>query len=130
MKINHLITASCGALLALATPALAAQQATAPASTNAVDTEERLDDALKRFGYLAGLARGCVVANQQGALEREVLDLNGSITRLFGVDRAFLFSSAFGFGTSVEVTTDECVEVLKNYELRVARHRTAAGGVK
>lgn len=130
MKINHLIRASCGALLALAAPALAAQQATAPASTNAVETEERLDDALKRFGYLAGLARGCVVTEQQAALEREVLDLNGSITRLFGVDRAFLFSSAFGYGTSVEVTTDECVEVMKNYELRVARHRAAAGGVK
>jgi hypothetical protein len=125
--------AALGGLLAVAAPALGAQKddsASSGAQAEQPDSDERLDDALKRFGYLAGLARGCVVDEQQGALEREVLDLNGSITRLFGVDRAFLFSSAFGYGTSLEVSTDECVEVMKNYELRVARHRAAAGGVK
>lgn len=130
---NHFLMAALGGLLAVAAPALGAQKddsASSGAQAEQPDSDERLDDALKRFGYLAGLARGCVVDEQQGALEREVLDLNGSITRLFGVDRAFLFSSAFGYGTSLEVSTDECVEVMKNYELRVARHRAAAGGVK
>ncbi|MDC8755175.1 hypothetical protein OIK40_11050 [Erythrobacter sp. sf7] len=130
----HLHFAACCGLLALAAPGIAAQKDASAESGTAqaasADGEERLDDALKRFGYLAGLARGCVVDEQQAALEREVLDLNGSITRLFGIDRAFLFSSAFGYGTSLEVSTDECVEVMKNYELRVARHRAAAGGVK
>jgi len=130
MKIEHLLRAACCGLLAFSAPSLAAQPQAPSTSSDRVETEEKLDEALKRFGYLAGLARGCVVNEQQSALEREVLDLNASITRLFGVDRAFLFSSAFGYGTSVEVTTDECVEVLKNYELRVARHRAAAGGVK
>lgn len=130
MKIEHLLLAACCGLLAFSAPSLAAQPQAPSTSLDRVETEEKLDEALKRFGYLAGLARGCVVNEQQSALEREVLDLNASITRLFGVDRAFLFSSAFGYGTSVEVTTDECVEVMKNYELRVARHRAAAGGIK
>ncbi|MEE4317084.1 MAG: hypothetical protein V2I74_08900 [Erythrobacter sp.] len=130
MKINHLLATTGCCFLLLAAPSMAAQENTASSSDAEVAAEEQLDEALKRFGYLAGLARGCVVDDQQGALEREVLDLNGSITRLFGVDRAFLFSSAFGYGTSIEVSTDECIEVMKNYELRVARHRAAAGGVK
>ena len=130
MKIDHLLLAACCGLLTLAAPALAAQQDASSANVDRVETEEQFDEALKRFGYLAGLARGCVVDEQQGALEREVLDLNGSITRLFGVDRAFLFSSAFGYGTSIEVSPEECIEVMKSYELRVARHRAAAGGVK
>ena len=132
IKVHLHIAAGC-ALLALAAPGMAQKNGSVESGASAAapaDDEERLDDALKRFGYLAGVARGCVVDQQQAALEREVLDLNGSITRLFGVDRAFLFSSAFGYGTSLEVSADECVEVIKNYELRVARHRAAAGGVK
>ena len=130
MKIKHLLAALSGCLMLLGASSLAAQQQAPTVNPDQVETEEQLDEALKRFGYLAGLARGCVVDEQQGALEREVLDLNGSIARLFGVDRAFLFSSAFGYGTAIEVSRDECVEVMKNYELRVARHRAAAGGVK
>jgi hypothetical protein len=95
-----------------------------------VDSEERLDEALKKFGYLAGLAQNCVVEKQKAALEREVLELNGSLARLLGVDRAFLFSVAYGYGTSVAVETKDCAEVLRSYEARVAKHRAAAGGSK
>lgn len=134
MRAFAVLAMSGLAIMAIAGPAGAAVQDapsdSSAATVDAVGAEEKLDEALKRFGYLAGIARGCVVNAQQSALEREVLDLNASITRLFGVDRAFLFSSAFGYGTSIEVTTDECAEVMKNYELRVARHRAAAGGIK
>lgn len=57
-----------------------------------------------------------------------MLNINNSIARLLGTDRAFLFSSAFGYGSSVETKVEECTEVLKTYEARVAKHRTAAGG--
>lgn len=97
-----------------------ASQAAAPA---AVDAEEQLDEGLKRFGYLAGLARGCVIEGQRAALEREALDLHAGIGRLLGTDRAFLFASSFGYGTTVVVETRECAEVLKNYEARVASFR-------
>ena len=110
----------------------AAHAADAPATTSAqlraVDEEEQVDEGLKRFGYLAGLTRGCVVENQRAALEREALDLSATIGRLLGTDRAFLFASSFGYGTSVEVETKDCAEVIKNYETRVEAYRAGRGG--
>lgn len=99
----------------------------APAAS-AADAEEQLDAGLKRFGYLAGLARGCVVEAQQPALEREALDINAGIARLFGSDRAFLFASSFGYGTNVAVDAKDCPEVVKNYEARVEKFRAGRGG--
>ena len=124
MKLSSQIIAALGALL-VAQPTLAAGQ---PGQDEA--SEERLDEGLKRFGYLAGLAQVCVAQEQKAALEREVLDLSNSIGRLLGTDRAFLFVSSFGYGTSVNVETKDCAEILKNCEARVARHRAAAGGTK
>ena len=98
----------------------------APAAT-VVDEEEQLDEGLKRFGYLAGLARGCVVEAQRVDLEREALDLHAGIGRLLGTDRAFLFASSFGYGTTVEVETKDCAEVLQTYEARVASFRAGRG---
>lgn len=102
--------------------------ATAP--TSAIDEEEQLDEGLKRFGYLAGLARGCVVEAQRVELEREALDLNAAIARLLGTDRAFLFASSFGYGTNVEVETKDCAEVLNNYDQRVEKFRASRGEKK
>jgi hypothetical protein len=103
------------------TPAPVAQAAAA------VDEEEQIDEGLKRFGYLAGLARGCVVETQRADLEREALDLHAAISRLLGTDRAFLFSSAFGYGTTVQVETQDCADVLKQYDERVAKFRAGRG---
>jgi len=118
---------ACWAVV-LALPLLQSTHAAEPsasgvAQASAIDSEEQLDEGLKRFGYLAGLARGCVVDNQRADLEREALDIHAGIARLLGTDRAFLFSSAFGYGTNVEIETKDCVEVLKTYELRVAKFR-------
>jgi hypothetical protein len=119
------------AMIALQPHAHAAEPAAAsPAATTPVDEEEQLDDGLKSFGYLAGLARGCVVENQRVDLEREALDLHAGIARLLGTDRAFLFSSAFGYGTTVETETKDCAEVLANYEARVAKFRAGRGEQK
>jgi hypothetical protein len=98
----------------------------APAAA-AVDEEEQIDEGLKRFGYLAGLARGCVVETQRADLAREALDLHAAISRLLGTDRAFLFSSAFGYGTTVLVETQDCADVLKTYDERVAKFRAGRG---
>ena len=109
-------------------PLHAAEPASAPApSQGQLDEEEQVDEGLKRFGYLAGLARGCVVEDQRADLEREALDLHSAIARLLGTDRAFLFSSSFGYGTTVLVETRDCAEVLKNYEARVVKYRASRG---
>ena len=106
-----------------------ADETPAPGATAAaaVDEEEQIDEGLKRFGYLAGLARGCVVETQRADLEREALDLHAGIARLLGTDRAFLFSSAFGYGTTVLVETQDCADVLKTYDERVAKFRAGRG---
>jgi len=104
--------------------------AASSAAATLVDEEEQLDEGLKRFGYLAGLARGCVVETQRVDLEREALDLHAGIARLLGTDRAFLFSSAFGYGTTVEIETKDCAEVLTTYEARVAKFRAGRGEKK
>jgi hypothetical protein len=104
--------------------------ASSPAAPTPVDEEEQVDEGLKRFGYLAGLARGCVVEAQRVDLEREALDLHAGIGRLLGTDRAFLFASSFGYGTTVEVETKDCVEVLKTYDARVASFRAGRGEQK
>jgi hypothetical protein len=94
------------------------------------DEEEQLDEGLKRFGYLAGLARGCVVESQRATLEREALDLHAAIARLLGTDRAFLFASSFGYGTNVVVETKDCADVLKAYDQSVAKFRAGRGEKK
>lgn len=99
--------------------------ATTPA---APDGEEQLDEGLKGFGYLTGLALGCVAKEQRKALEREAMDVNADITRLLGVDRAFLFTASFGHGTSVELPVDDCKAVLVRYQARVAKFRQGKGG--
>lgn len=117
-------------VVSAAEPEAAAPPAATPAPAATVDEEELLDDGLKRFGYLAGLSHGCVVETQRADLEREALDLHASIGRLLGTDRAFLFSASFGYGTSVEVETKDCAEVLKSYDERVAKFRAGRGGAK
>ena len=112
--------------------AVHAAETPAPGTPTAtpVDEEEQLDEGLKRFGYLAGLARGCVVETQRADLEREALDLHAAIGRLLGTDRAFLFSAAFGYGTTVQVETKDCAEVLSTYDQRVAKFRAGRGEQK
>ena len=119
------------ATLALQPYAHAAEPATTSAAApTPVDEEEQVDEGLKRFGYLAGLARGCVVEAQRVDLEREALDLHAGIARLLGTDRAFLFASSFGYGTTVAVETKDCADVLQNYEARVAKFRAGRGEQK
>jgi hypothetical protein len=119
------------AMVALQPYAHAAEPAaTSAAAPTAVDEEEQVDEGLKRFGYLAGLARGCVVETQRVDLEREALDLHAGIARLLGTDRAFLFASSFGYGTTVAVETKDCAEVLQTYEARVAKFRAGRGEQK
>lgn len=93
----------------------------------AQDPEDAVDEGLKKFGYLAGLARGCVSNEQKAGFEREVVDLHAGIGRLLGTDRAFLFAAAFGYGTSVDVETPECQDVLTRYEAQVSSFRAGQG---
>jgi hypothetical protein len=97
------------------------------ADTPAEDAEEQIDSGLKEFGYLAGLSRGCVAREQEGDLEREVVDLHGTIGRLLGTDRAFLFAAAFGYGSSLQIAIEECSDVLNRYAAQAQSFGTKTG---
>ena len=128
MALSRTATTLAPLLLACCSLAAAADEASATlAAEPAADPEAELDEGLKRFGYLAGLTRGCVIEEQRVDLEREALDLSGAIGRLFGTDRAFLFASAFGYGTSIEVEAGDCAEVIRSYDERVANFRARRG---
>lgn len=118
------MTSLVAAALALTVPeaALYAQDA------DATSQEERIDNGLKVYGFSAGLARGCVAQEQLEAFEQEVLGIHASISRLLGTDRAFLFSAAFGYGSSVESEVENCADILSEYEVRTAKYRKGAEG--
>ena len=122
-QLRQLLALSLCVLSLLAAPSPRADEVNA-----AADPEEQLDQALKRFGYLAGLASGCVVEDQRSALEREALDLSAGIARLFGTDRAFLFAASFGYGTSISADVKDCAEIISSYEERVNGFRANHGG--
>lgn len=122
--VTHSLAAGVLALTALGFSAASAQDDAGAE----LSQEEQVDNGLKNFGYIAGLSRGCVAENQQTAFERDVLEIHASIARLLGVDRAFLFSGAFGYGTSVITESENCAEVLRQYEARSAKFRSAAQG--
>jgi hypothetical protein len=127
-KLEILCVVACSILSA--TTAVAQQAPAAPAAAEVADPEEQLDEGLKRFGYLAGVTRGCIAEAQRPELDRETLNLHASIARLLGTDRAYLFATSMGFGTSVTVDVKDCPNVLAAYDARVAKHRGALGGAK
>lgn len=118
-------------ILALLAATVRAEEAPAtPPPAEGPDAEEQLDEGLKRFGYLAGLTRGCVTDAQRPALEREAIDLHAGIARLLGTDRAFLFGTGFGHGTAVALDLKECEEVIAAYDQRVEAFRARSQGAK
>ncbi|QYJ75333.1 hypothetical protein K0H79_18690 [Shewanella sp. FJAT-52076] len=92
-----------------------------------LQVEAEIDEGLKKFGYMTGLALACVATEQKDALEREAMDINSEISRTLGGDRAFLFAASFGYGSNIVLKVDECTEVLKRYEERVASFRKGKG---
>ncbi|WP_371188597.1 hypothetical protein [Thalassotalea maritima] len=97
---------------------------------NRIGLETNVDQGLKNFGYISGLALGCVAKAQKVELEKEVLDINGDINRTLGADRAFLFAAAFGYGTNIQLEQSECKEVLDSYEKQVDAFKQGAGDMQ
>ena len=105
-------------------PASAAQTPAA-AAVAPTDDEEVFDEKLREFGYWSGAAHGCVPEAKQAEVERKVLATFNRIGQLFGTDRAFFYSAAFGRGTTAKVEAAKCPEFLEKFE-----KATAARGVK
>jgi hypothetical protein len=90
------------------------------------DDEERMDTALRKFGYVTGKAFACHTKDEQAKLERTALGIATNILRLFGSDRAFFYAAAFGAGAAEPVDAKGCPAVLKEAETMVQQMKVLA----
>lgn len=90
------------------------------AASKAVDAvEDDFDEALKDLGELAGEVYACEADDAKRAShEDRVRDIYGELNKLFGTDRAFLFSTAVGYGAASENDQKTCVELTDEFEDR------------
>jgi uncharacterized protein YdeI (BOF family) len=70
--------------------------------------EEAFDLALKEFGYAGGAAWQCATEDEKSALLDQSLRVYTRLTQLFGTDRAFFFSAAFGAGAVDDIASEDC----------------------
>lgn len=113
----HCLAISLAAFL----PAVAFAQATkpgpapAPALSQAEEEELRFEDSIRNFGFVSGAAYQCLPEADRTAHDREVLKAYSGIVRLFGTDRAFFFSAAFGAGTSTSIDRTKCASYIEDF---------------
>jgi hypothetical protein len=100
---------------------------TQSAIAQAVDEEEQLDDAIAQFGYLSGSAFQCATDDQAKAVEMDAMKAFSGITRLFGSDRAFFYSAAYGAGATAEIDQSKCSEYIKQFQDAMSNN-TLKGG--
>jgi hypothetical protein len=105
--------------LILATSGAAAQTST-PAQADTESADVAFNQSLTDFGVLAGRVNGCVEANALAAHEERVFNMFSRIVQLYGTDRAFRFSAAYGHGATLEVEEDKCPEVIATFEAQIA----------
>lgn len=91
-----------------------------------VDDEEKMDTALRKFGYVAGQAFQCHTKEEQDKLERVALTSATNILRLFGSDRAFYFAAAFGSGVAESIDPKNCPAAIKKASEMVVKLKTLA----
>lgn len=101
---RKIFLAGLAAGLAAGTPVFG-QDGAAPAEA---DTEETFDEALNQFGYAAGVTHQCSEGNEKAQVMSRVHQVFNRLGQLFGTDRAFYFSAAFGAGSVDKVETGTC----------------------
>ena len=97
------------AALLFATPAIADD-----AADDALD--EAFTQAVKDFGYAGGAAWQCGDDATKLKIERQALASFSGLSRLFGTDEAFFFSTAFGAGTMDQIDKANCPAFLQHFE--------------
>jgi hypothetical protein len=132
-RLNLLLCFLVAAIIGLAPVAFAeetkpavAKDAVAQQKTEAMDDEERLDEALNKFGHVSGQAFQCLEEKDRAAGQRKALDIANGILRLFGSDRAFFFAAAFGAGMSSEMDKTKCLETITQYKDMLSKLKALA----
>ncbi|WP_324826627.1 hypothetical protein [Qipengyuania zhejiangensis] len=101
---QKLLIAGLAAGLLAGSPALA-QDPQEPAEEQ---TEEAFDEALNQFGYAAGVTHQCSEADAKAQTLYRVQQVFNRLSQLFGTDRAFYFSAAFGAGSVDTIEEGGC----------------------
>jgi hypothetical protein len=73
------------------------------------------DDALKDFGYAGGAAWQCASDDGKGEIVESAFTVFNRLSQLFGTDRAFFFSAAFGAGTVDEIEAGDCAQYATDF---------------
>lgn len=106
------------ALALAATPALAQDSG---------GDDETFDDALKNYGYAGGAAWQCAPEAGREAIVTDAMRVYTGVARLFGTDRAFFFSAAFGAGTVDDIDTASCEQFTADFAAGLERGTKAEG---
>ena len=102
-------------LLALAIAALLPAVSSAQVKTVAVDDDLNFEESIRSFGFISGAAYQCLPEADRSAHDREVLKAYSGLVQLFGTDRAFFYSAAFGAGTSTEIDKAKCPTYIDDF---------------
>jgi hypothetical protein len=89
--------------------------------------EAAFDEALKNFGFTAGLAWQCSNAEERPSTLARSMDIYNRLTQLFGTDRAFYFAAAFGAGSSDTFDAKECDRHMADFSTGIQSGLPAEG---
>jgi hypothetical protein len=106
------------AFVLAATPALA---------QDGGDEDGAFDEALKNYGYAGGAAWQCAPETGKDAVIADAMRVYNGVARLFGTDRAFFFSAAFGAGTVDDIDTASCERFSADFAAGLERGTKAEG---
>lgn len=120
---KHLLAVATAALL-LGSPAMAQT----PAAPEDEQTEEAFDEALNQFGYAAGVTHQCSTGDEKAQVLSRVQQVFNRLTQLFGSDRAFYFSAAFGAGSVDKIEADSCDAYKRGFYDALKARNLADGG--
>ncbi len=79
------------------------------------DDDAAFDDALKTYGYTGGAAWQCAEEGAKNAVIADAMRVFNGLAQLFGTDRAFFFSAAFGAGTVDQIDTASCEQYAADF---------------
>ena len=109
-----------GACLLAATLAVPALAADAPKKGSAAD--EEFMTGLRKISVMTGEAFACSSKEEQPKVGQSVMDLATQVSMHFGLQAAFVFSGAFGYGIGHDFDHKACPQALDDFKALKAKY--------
>lgn len=82
----------------------------------AQEADAAFDKAIVEFGQLAGASYACLAEDQDLKVhETRVFSAYTRLVQMFGTERAFKFSAAYGYGTAEANDEKKCAEIVDQF---------------